>query len=72
MGEQEKNDKESIICSTPKPSRILSEIIGVSSWPSSSPDLNPFHYAIWGILKNKTNANSYPNIGSLKTYIEEE
>ena len=38
-----------------------------------SPDLiNPLDYAIWGILENKTNATSHPNIASLKTAIEEE
>ena len=28
--------------------------------------------AIWGVLENKTNATSHPNIGSLKTAIEKE
>ena len=28
-----------------------------------SPNLNPLDYAIWGILENKTNATSHPNIG---------
>ena len=37
-----------------------------------SPDLNLLDYAIWGFLENKTNATSYPNIGSLKTATEEE
>ena len=37
-----------------------------------SPDLNPLDYATWGILENKTNANSHPNIGSLMTAFEEE
>ena len=37
-----------------------------------SPDRNPFDYAILGVLENKTNATSHPNIGSLKTAIEEE
>ena len=38
-----------------------------------SPDLNPFDYAIWGIVENKTkNAISHPNIGSLKTTVEKE
>ena len=37
-----------------------------------SPDLNHLDYTIWGILENKTNATSHPNIGSLKTTIEEE
>ena len=31
--------------------------------------INPFDYAIWGILENKT---SHSNIGSLKTAIEKE
>ena len=39
---------------------------------SISPDHNPLDYAIWGVLENKTNATSQPNIGSLKTAIEEE
>ena len=38
----------------------------------SNPDLKPLDYAIWGVLENKTNVTSYPNIGSLKTAIEEE
>ena len=37
-----------------------------------SPGLNPFVYAIWGPLENKTNATSHPNIGLLKTAIEKE
>ena len=37
-----------------------------------STDLNPFDYAIRGILEDKTNATCHPNIGSLKTAIEEE
>ena len=35
----------------------------------SNPDLTPFDYAILGVLENKTNATSHPNIGSLKTVI---
>ena len=37
-----------------------------------SPELNTLDYAIWGVLENKTNATSHPNIGSLKNAIEEE
>ena len=48
------------------------EITGVSLWLSSSPDLNHLDYTLWGILENKTNATSHPNIGSLKIAIEEE
>ena len=50
----------------------ISEIIVVSLWPPSSPDLNPLDYTIWGVLENKTNATSHPKIGSLKIAIEEE
>ena len=54
-----------------KPKKF-SEITGVSLWAPSSPDPNLLDYAIWDILENKTNATSHPNIGSLKTAIEEE
>ena len=37
-----------------------------------SPDLHHLDYPIWGVLENKTNVTSHPNIGSLKTVIEEE
>ena len=37
-----------------------------------SPDFNPLHYAIWGVLENKANVTSYLNIGSLKTALEKE
>ena len=37
-----------------------------------SPDHNPLDYTISGVLENKTNANSNPNIGLLKTAIEEK
>ena len=50
----------------------ITEIIRVSLWPPSSPDLNPLDYAIWGVLENKTNVTSHRNIGSLKNAIEEE
>ena len=44
---------------TPKPSQKIS-------------DHNPLDYTIWGILETATNSTSHPNIGSLKTAIEEE
>ena len=47
-------------------------MIGVFLRTLSSADLNPLDYAIWGVLENKSIATSYPNIGSLKTAIEEE
>ena len=54
-------------CLTPKPSPkdFLCGLHQVQT-------LTPFDYAIWGVLENKTNATSHPNIGSLKTAFEEE
>ena len=74
---KKRNDKESMICLTPKPShhpskKAISEITGVSLWPPSSSDLNLLDYTIWSVLENKPNATSLPNIGSLKTAIEDE
>ena len=37
-----------------------------------SPDFNPLDYVVKGVLENKINATSLPNIGLLKTPIEEE
>ena len=34
--------------------------------------LNLLHYAILAVLENKIHTTSHPNIGSLKTAIEEE
>ena len=39
---------------------------------SKKRNLNPFDYAIGGVLENKTNATFLRNIGSLKTTIVEE
>ena len=61
-----------MICLTPKPTKKISEIIGVSLWTLSSPNHNPLNYAILGVFENKTNATSHPNIGLLKTAIEEK
>ena len=35
-------------------------------------DLDSINYALWDVLENKANETSHPNIGSLKTAIEEE
>ena len=70
---EKRNNKESTIYSRPNPSQNkIFEIIGVSLWFPSSPDLNPFDFAAWSVLENKTNATSYPNTGLLKAATEEE
>ena len=62
-----------MICLTPKPiQKKISEIIRLSLWLSSNPDLNCLDYAIWNVLENKTNAISHSDIRSLKTAIEKE
>ena len=38
----------------------------------STPDLNYLDNDIWGVLEDKTNATSHPNIGALETAIEKE
>ena len=40
--------------------------INQNEWPSSSPDLNPLDYCVWGILENRVNSFSHKSIESLK------
>ena len=72
MKEQEKK-RQTIydLLNTKEKPKEISEIIGVFLWAPSSPDLNLIDYAVWGVLENKTNTISNPNIGSLKTAFEE-
>ena len=73
MSEQEK--KQQIIYDlvhAETKSKKISKIIEFSLWPPSRPDHNLLDYAKWGILENKKNATSHPNIGSLKTAIKEK
>ena len=68
---KKRNDKEFMICLTPKPSPKIFQIIEFSLWPLSGLDINPFDYTMWEVLENKANGSFHPNIGSLKTAIEE-
>ena len=47
-------------------------MIGASLWPPSSSDHSPLDYVMRGILENKANETSHPNIGLLKIAIVEE
>ncbi len=49
--------------------KVYEKTLRIAIKQDLSPDLNPLDYAIWGVLENKTNATSHPNIGSS---IEEE
>ncbi len=49
--------------------KVYEKIVKTVIKQDISQDLNPLDYAIWGVLENKTNATSHPNIGSS---IEEE
>jgi len=40
-------------------------------WPSSSPDLNPLDFAVWGVMDARARATSHANVNSLKASIEE-
>jgi inhibitor of nuclear factor kappa-B kinase subunit alpha len=42
------------------------EFISIEEWPSSSPDLNPMDFSIWGILEKNVNATQHSNIENLK------
>ena len=73
MSEQEKKwQKVYDLLNAKTKLKKISKIIGVSLWPPSSPNHNPLDYIKWGVLENKINVASNPNIGSLKTAIEEE
>ncbi|QQP40381.1 Uncharacterized protein FKW44_014399 [Caligus rogercresseyi] len=40
-------------------------------WPSSSPDLNPLDYAVWGELERHACATPHPSVEALKASILE-
>ena len=69
---KKRNNKESMICSKLKPCQKNVKIKWSFFIANIYSDLKPVDYIIWGILENKTNTTSHPNIGSLKTAIEEE
>ena len=80
MEDWTKNQKKATVIKDPTPSirkhtnelKVPEKTVRTLIKQYLSPDRNPLDYAIWGVLENKTNATSYPNIGSLKTAIEEE
>ena len=74
MSEQEKKRQRiyDLLNAETEQKKKNSKIINFSLWPPSNPDPAPLDYAIWSLLENKTNAFSHPNIGLLKTVIEEE
>lgn len=41
-------------------------------WPSSSPDLNPLDYCVWGILQARACAKKHTSLESLKMYLNRE
>ncbi|QQP39326.1 Uncharacterized protein FKW44_020178 [Caligus rogercresseyi] len=43
-----------------------------SFWPSSSPDVNPLDFAVWGFLEGKTTKTSHPSVEDLKATITKE
>ena len=52
--------------------KVCEKIVKTAIKEDLRPDLKPLDYTIRGVLENKTNATSQPNIGSLKTAIKEE
>ena len=53
-------------------SKVHEKTVRTSIKQDLTPDCNPLDNTIWGILENKINTTSHPNIGLLKTAIEEE
>jgi len=50
----------------------IPDFISSSEWPSSSPDLNPLDYSIWGILEARVNAVQHRSVDSLKKRLRAE
>src|SRR6218665_2305008 len=46
--------------------RETPSFIGPELWPANSPDLNPFHYRIWGLIKERVYQTAIRNIDELK------
>ena len=67
-----KKDPRKIIIEPANELKVHKKTVRTSIKQDLSPDLNHLDIAIWDILKNKTNATSHLNIGSLKTAIDKE
>ena len=52
--------------------KVPDKIVRPSIKRDLSPDLNTLDYTMRGVLEKKANATSHPNIGSIKTAIEED
>ena len=63
---KKRSNRESVSCLM---SKKISGIIAVSLLPQSSPDLNPFDYALWGVLDNVTNATSHQVLVHLRLFL---
>jgi inhibitor of nuclear factor kappa-B kinase subunit alpha len=44
---------------------------GKDFWPTSSSDLNPLDFSVWGYSEDKVMARSHPNVDSLKAVLVE-
>ena len=49
---KKRNDEGSMIFYTPKSSQKISEVVGVSLWLTSTPDLKPIDNALGDVLEN--------------------
>ena len=50
-------------------SENLHDYITPNMWPSSSPDLNPLDYYVWGIVERETNKHSHNTLDFLRAAI---
>ncbi|QQP57627.1 Transposable element tcb2 transposase [Caligus rogercresseyi] len=51
---------------------IMASFWPADFWPSSSPDVNPLDFAVWGFLEGKTNKTSHTSVEALKVTITKE
>ena len=53
-------------------SRNTSDFISLLLWPPNSPDLNPVHYEVWGVLQQRVYCSGIRDIDHLKQRLIEE
>jgi len=52
--------------------RETPDFIPLLLWPSNSPDLNPVHYKIWGLLQQRVYSQKIQNMDELRQRIVQE
>ena len=72
LAKEIKKDPTTSIRKHTKDLKVHKKTVKTATKQDLCPNLNPLDYALLGVLENETKSISHPNIGSLKTAIEEE